>query len=506
MNKIIILSDNRYGFQSTKKIESWFNKNAAALRLSNQLRKRNIYVKNVFHFLNFDILEFDSILEKISENKKYKIILCVCTSFIAVPWNTQMHLSSDLNTTFFSEDFEKIFNFCLLAKHKYNSSIIFGGWGVTENSILNYKKFKGLIDLFVEGDGVEILTKMYNTNYNIDKNFGQFKKTEVGLLYKSNSIKDFSDQSSLPISEDYINEGEALTTELASGCIFSCSFCDYKSLGKKKNEFMRSYDSLKKEIEYNYKTFGTRVYTFTDNIVNDNKEKLEMLIKIKDELKLDLRWVGYVRLDTIKNKEQAQLLKDSGLAGATMGIESLYKTTGPYIGKMTDGEIIKDKLQMCREIWKNDVIVTAAMIAGLPTETQEILIKNYEFLISKEGKNLIDTFVYTCLILYENQGTKNDINAKRMNGDPFKDYIKNSNMNWVSPWGTSTEYINLVKKFNKESKLGAFMLPGKHNVIDTIEKHILDIRTQNINVSWIKLYNIHRLNKINEYKKKILET
>ena len=331
------------------------------------------------------------------------------------------------------------------------------------------------------------------------------------LFHFSKFTVDFSDQASTAILDDCIEQGESLSTELASGCIFSCSFCNYGSLGKKKNEFVRSYESLKNEFVSNYNNFGTRVYTFTDNIINDYEHKLDMLIRIKEETGIDLRWVSYARLDTITNIKQAKKIKDAGAAGLSFGIESFKKSAGPYIGKMTDGDKLKEKLEMCREVFKDDVIISGLFIAGLPTETFDDLKQTFDFLISDKGRNLIDTFVFTRLTLFPNQGTKNEINAKRMEGDPFKDFIKNDDISWKSPWGTSESFNELKLKFNnfyKDERFvqhAAFSLPVLHSLSIKIEDRIKQIRKKDKPID-VKVFVDLNSSKIKKYKDKVLNS
>lgn len=510
MIKVVILTDTIFRNYHGEHHQV-FTKNASGLRLSHQLRKRGIEVKPIYNFLSFSIDEISEILTRFSENKKHQLIICLSTSFL--PYEVVANKDKDFKSkyeTVFGFNFEKIYQVCQLSKTKFNSTLIVGGWLVKPPQIEVLKPLKHFVDCFVVGDGVDFITKLALPNFSLNNDSGNFVKKDQYTMFISKDIQDFSEQSSSPIVDDFIGYNEALTTEIASGCIFSCSFCNYASLGKKKKEFVRSYESLKQEIQFNYENFGTRVYTLTDNIVNDYQPKLEMLIRIREELGIDLRWSGYVRLDTIRDRSQAQLLKDSGLASATMGIESLCKTAGPYIGKMTDGEIIKDKLRMCREIWKDDVIISAAMIAGLPTESTDILQKNFEFITSDEGLKLIDTHVYSRLILFPNQGTKNEINKGRMDGNPFNQYIKKENDVWTSPWGDSEIFANLANQFNRKdnSIYFAFNLPILHNLGTEVEDLIKTKRntgTKKENKKELLESIIHNTTiKLNTYKQKML--
>lgn len=514
MKKVLILCDTRNIGSVEESDFPVFTKNSGGLRLSYQLRKKQIEVKTLYNFLEFSLHEFDNIFNSFSNNKKEEFVLCISTSFISSEFGRGKFFKSNNKPTdelFLGDNFDKVLNVCRLAKFKYNATVVFGGWLVSYLLNPYTKIFNKEVDVFVVNDGSDIIAKLAGYNISSNELNGNFKTINNKLIFNANSIKDFTDQSSTPTLADFIDDDESLATELATGCIFSCSFCNYGSLGKKKNEFVRSYESLEKEIEHNYKNFGTRVYTFTDNMVNDYALKLEYLIKIKEKFNIDLRWSGFVRLDTIKTPQQAQLLKDSGLAGAALGIESFTKTTGPYIGKMTDGERLKDILRMCREIWKDDVIMASSFIAGLPTETHDSMNATYEFLTSDEGRNLIDRYAFELLRLYPNQGTKNEINAKRMEGDPFKDFIKNDDISWKSPWGTSESFNELKLKFNnfyKDERFvqhAAFSLPVLHSLSIKIEDRIKQIRKKDKPID-VKVFVDLNSSKIKKYKDKVLNS
>ena len=225
-----------------------------------------------------------------------------------------------------------------------------GGWEIEPYKFLKEYRYKWGFDVldefvsyYVTNNDIDVIHKFCNDE---PVNFFKIKNSRIA---EGREILDYSDCSSAPIVSDMIMQDEALSTEIAAGCIFSCQFCNYAALGKKKHEFMRTYESLECELIANYENFKTRVYLLSDNIMNDYDEKLKFLIKIREKTGIDIRWTGYVRLDTIKRKEQAQLLLDSGIAGATFGIESLKKEAGPSIGKMTD----KDKLLKSFDIFRN---------------------------------------------------------------------------------------------------------------------------------------------------------
>lgn len=507
MKRVVILSDTLYpNFkQDIIEEEQIFTKNSSGLRLAYGLRKKGIWVFPVYNYTAFSNEEFNHILNYCSENRKHDLIVCFSTSFMVPGINRnveQQKWYSDHGI--WGDNVVKTTDFLKISK-KYNAITLMGGWGI---STIIPDIFKSYVDLYVINDGVDIITKFVNPSYTL-KDYGTFKFEKNMRFFIANDIKDFTDQASTPLITDHINIGESLTTELSGGCVFSCSFCNYKILGKKRDEFLRSYDSLKTELQTNFDNFGTTYYTFTDNIMNDYLPKLDMLIRFKDETGIDIKWTGYSRLDIIKDREHAQKIKDSGAIGVTFGIESFNKQSGPYIGKMTDGERIKEHLQILRDVIKDDVTVNASMICGLPYETEEKMRETFEWLNSKEGKYLIDSYSYSSLLLFDNQDDKNDINKARNN--PFKDYIKENFINWTSPWGTYKQYERLAREFNKELskknrfKIYPFILPILKNADLDIDKIISMFRkNETFDINLFKQYHTNRINKIIEYKNKVV--
>jgi radical SAM superfamily enzyme YgiQ (UPF0313 family) len=428
--KIILFASSNLGFI----------KSASILRLANELRNDGFDVTQIHHFLTFSYHELDIILQKFVASGGD--IVCISTSFLSGNHDLNENVTGWGINREGVDVYKHLIFLCATAK-KYKCRVIVGGWEITEDKFLrhsnwNFESLKTVVDYFVLGNGSSIIKKVaLEQKINILSN----------KLVSSDPITDYSNISSSPLPQDHIHIGEALSFEIAAGCVFSCHFCGYSALGKKKTEYMRRYESLRDEIKSNYENFGTLVYDITDNIINDYHEKINWLIRIREETDIPFRWCGYVRLDTIKNKEQADQLRDSGMAGALMGIESFTASTGRYIGKMTDGDRLKDILRMCRESWKDNVIISASMIAGLPTETEEQITETYNWLNTEEGKHLIDTCKFQLLHISLGNDTKNDINKNR--NHPFKDYKVVGNR-WISPWSNSDRISKMVNEMNKD--------------------------------------------------------
>jgi hypothetical protein len=418
------------------------------MRLGNELRKDGFEVKQIHHFINFTDDELSLILKDFCEDQD--AIVCISTSFLSEEENRNTNENPTWGESETGIDvFSKMLFVCQTAKIQFNAKVVIGGWIIDTKKFMNRDRKRHwkldilgkYVDYFVDGTGASSIKKLAE---NLPQN------VISGKLVSSDPIDDYTDVSTAPTRDDYISPKESLYFEIASGCIFSCHFCNFGSLGKKKHEYMRSYESLKNEIVTNYDNFGTRMYHVTDNIVNDYQEKLKMLIRIREETGIDLKWTGYVRLDTIKNKSQADMILESGMIGAFMGIESFNPTTGRYIGKMTDKDRLIETLHLCRDSWGDNAIISSTFIAGLPTESIESMVNTFAFLISEEGRHLIDTFRFNKFHVTKEFDDKNEINKAR--NSPFKDYeiVGDSffGSNWISPWANSKDIEKLVTHFN----------------------------------------------------------
>lgn len=195
------------------------------------------------------------------------------------------------------------------------------------------------------------------------------------------------------IESDIILDGETLPIEIGRGCIFKCKFCSYPLNGKKKNDYIRNYDLLKEELEYNYTTFGVTNYFFTDDTFNDSTEKIVALHKVFTSLSFKIGFVCYLRADLLyHHPKQITLLKEMGLNSVVFGVESLHHGAAKAIGKgMHPEKLKKFLLDLYYTHWKESVSITCSMIIGLPGETEEH-VREVHTWFRTEGKDLCDSW------------------------------------------------------------------------------------------------------------------
>lgn len=430
-----------------------FIKSSAVLRLGHYLRRRGNTVLQVHHFSSFTLDELKQLLNThVDETTK---MVGISTTFIS-PVKIKSKPEDSLAP--FSESEAERIQFILetVKAISPNAIVIFGGAHITKLRFerpldierWQFDRFRPYIDYLVQEQGEVAMQMLINGQVPQYEVLNGFKLIDGGLL----PVADFSENASSPAPViDCINPGESLSTELAHGCIFNCEFCGHgRVLGKKVREFSRSYESLLKEITYNYQMFGSTMYMFLDDMVNDDPNKVDWLIKIKQETGIPLEWVSYARLDVIKTPEQAQKLLDAGCRGIYFGIESMKTSVGPLIGKVTDREKIIKSLKLIRAVFKDKVLVKVSMIAGLPTETKEEFAETIDWMLrSEEGQDLIDRVSISPLIVYRED--KGSLTASR--NYPFAQYVLDADQaakysgaaNWTSPWGTRDEFAMLVR-------------------------------------------------------------
>jgi radical SAM superfamily enzyme YgiQ (UPF0313 family) len=174
---------------------------------------------------------------------------------------------------------------------------------------------------------------------------------------------------------DCIVEGETLPMETARGCIFSCKFCAYPHLGKKKFDYLRSNDYIRQHLQDNYNKFGVSNYYIVDDTFNDSEYKIDSFVEITKGLPFKIGYVCYTRADLLWSFEgMAEKMLASGLKGTFIGLESLHPRTSQIVGKGWSGRHAKTYIpNLVHDLWQDSVKVQLGLIVGLPHEDQTSL-------------------------------------------------------------------------------------------------------------------------------------
>ena len=257
--------------------------------------------------------------------------------------------------------------------------IIIGGAG---SAYIYHEGLDFRITGYADNSFISLLNYISNTNYNHDLKF----ETLIYDPYKTPSIiGNINSYNKININsintvwkkEDYILPHTPLPIEISRGCIFKCSFCAFPLNGKKKLDYVRSVDKLVEEMQYNYETFGTTNYNFMDDTYNDGKFKLDLISEVLSQLNFKIKFISYIKPELLLTwPHHLDQLKEQGLIGCAMGIESFNSKTRMSIHKSKDFNKLLDSFYKMSKFSNNHVM----MIGGLPYESFDDFEKSIDFL------------------------------------------------------------------------------------------------------------------------------
>jgi len=180
---------------------------------------------------------------------------------------------------------------------------------------------------------------------------------------------------------DLIFPGEALSIEVARGCIFKCKFCSYPLTGKKKLDHIKETEVLREELIRNYEQWGVNSYVLSDDTFNDSTDKLEHLDKIFNTLPFKIQFSAYIRHDLMHAfPQQIPLLKNMGLIGAVLGTETFHPQAAKLIGKGLDPDKAKELLYKVKEVWGPNMTMQIGIITGIPYEDRASYQRTMDFM------------------------------------------------------------------------------------------------------------------------------
>jgi len=236
---------------------------------------------------------------------------------------------------------------------------------------------------------------------------------------------------------DHISADEWLPVEVSRGCAFNCAFCVYDR--KDHKDSFKNPKVLRDELIRHYENFGVTRFVIGDDLYNDSFHKVEILYdEVWSKLPFKPEIAGYLRLDMLWNRpKQAELLLASGWRYGSFGIETLHDRAGQKVGKGLGSTRIKETIDMLNGIWKDDCIIHALMIAGLPFEPKESIESNANWLYNNDK---ILSVTYAPLHLTPPDSISK-FPVKKINAiskDPYDFGITwPDNVNWVNDQGVS---------------------------------------------------------------------
>jgi radical SAM superfamily enzyme YgiQ (UPF0313 family) len=163
---------------------------------------------------------------------------------------------------------------------------------------------------------------------------------------------------------------------ITRGCPYGCTYCAGPVISGRKIR-KRSIDNVIEEIKLLYHDYGVReIHIEDDNFTLYNDLVKEFCRKLKEN-NLNISWAcpNGIRLDTL-TKELLLAMKESGLYGVSVGIESGSNKILSHMQKRLTVEKIKEKLNLIKEAGLEAI---GFFIIGYPTETKKEIIKTLNF-------------------------------------------------------------------------------------------------------------------------------
>jgi hypothetical protein len=301
-------------------------------------------------------------------------------------------------------------------------------------------------------------------------------------------IKNFTKKYS---DDDFIEPYETLSIEISRGCIFKCKFCQFPLIGRKKGTNIRSEDDIRRELLDNYRRFGTTKYYFSDDTFNESLDKVQMIYRISKSLPFELEYIAYIRLDLVaKYPEMLDLLPESGLRSAFLGVETFQPEGAMAIGKGWNGKYAKDFLLKLKKHWEGKANFWIAMIVGLPGWSSEQESTDVQWLIDNEMPAWYHWALYINPINVENkkQFTSEFEREYKKYGYEFKK--PNNFVNWVNGDLVHEELMSVAEKIHNETKnykkIAGFRLGEYSTTLRQNFSTLIDVYEEDVDRSKLK--------------------
>lgn len=238
----------------------------------------------------------------------------------------------------------------------------------------------------VVGEGEETIRQIVEV-YRDTKNLAVATLEKIsGLVYRDESrgIKLTEERESIALETLPFPDREKLGVRRndftymfsSRGCAFHCRFCCSKILWKKPKFFPAEY--VIEEIGYLIDKFSSPAITFYDDDFLANRNRLEKIVSLMEQKNL-LRKSEFnlmSRVDMI-TQDTVQLIKRMNVTVVSLGLESGSQETLDYLkcGTVT----VKQNKHAIDLLNCAGIIPYGFFIIGSPFETEEDILKTYEF-------------------------------------------------------------------------------------------------------------------------------
>lgn len=246
-----------------------------------------------------------------------------------------------------------------------------------------------IVDYVIRGEGEVAFYQLYNFIVNNDP-----KSIEdiSGLVYIEkdgkiivNSMRRIKELDELPYPDrEAIDLKKYLipfTVSTARGCVGDCIFCSSKAFWGK-YIYMRSVNSIFKEIMYLHKKYNENVFYFSDDAFTLNKKRAiefcERVIESKNKFTF-----GFESRADVINEQFLALLSKAGFKKIQIGLESADNDVLKLLKKKVTIEQIENAIKLA---YKYQMHISVSYIVGHAFDTEETVKKTLDYIkhIQKE--------------------------------------------------------------------------------------------------------------------------
>ncbi|HJM82950.1 MAG TPA: radical SAM protein [Nitrospinota bacterium] len=260
------------------------------------------------------------------------------------------------------------------------------------------------IDAVVSGEGEETIVELAKALEagGLDKDLAKVK----GLIYRKNGRiisnpprAKIPDLNSLPDPARHLEDmslynfnievpgkgllpaGNVMTSR---GCPFDCNFCATPgNWGRNVRGF--SPERVINEIEVLIDQYGTKVIWFFDDTLNYNPKRLDKILDLMIERKLDVNWFCEIRVDIMERRLFDKMV-DAGLFHIGFGIESANeRICRDIIHKKASLQHAENVIDWCQDA---NIIANPFFIFSHPTETWSEALETLEYAESLKERAL----------------------------------------------------------------------------------------------------------------------
>jgi hypothetical protein len=380
---VILFTDRaprKWHFKEQNYYSNFYVYPAGAYKIASVLRAKGYTVLVVPNSLN---LSFKCIKRVIKNNSKDLLWVGISTTFMMLrsnnfqeyrqAWHSTDEDFIDINSLFTintiwresneliwsSNEINSLADYC---KEEFQCPVLIGGSWVSNIKDGNLKNLKNNVHI-ITGFAEQVVAD-FTDQYSKDKS------VEPPYVHNNENYNnhDFKSSSIIWAPEDFVTPNTWLPLEVARGCAFNCAYCNYDR--RSNFDSFKNPEILREELIRNYELYGTTSYMLVDDLYNDSKEKVRVLYdKVWSKLPFNPEWSSYMRLDMLwADPESADFIRASGARIGSFGIETLHDIAGRRVGKGLGKTRILETLTRLKEVWNDEVLVTAYFLAGLPFE------------------------------------------------------------------------------------------------------------------------------------------